>query len=344
MKKSHKQILRMLGISLFFGLLAGVTFGYLNNEFLISFVIGLGVSLAVWLLNTLLYLILTPKIAFLSREKRLFIEIPAFFLASLLGLLISVSILGYIFKFTFFGEKILFINIGLLLVLYLMMTGLTYSFRFYRALKEKEIASERLKALAAEAELKALKSQINPHFLFNTLNSISALIISKPELARKMIARLSELFRIVLESYDHTLVPLKKELNFVHLYLEMEKMRFDRKLDYREQIDPVLFDVRFPTMVLQPLLENAVKHGISGSRHGGTIQLAIERAGSSLNCHILNTVGKAKSIPRTSSTSNGTGMENIRQRLDLLFGDSYRFQAGLSERGTFEVSLSIPLG
>jgi sensor histidine kinase YesM len=343
MKDIYKQILRMLGVSLLLGGLAGLIFGYLYDQYLIIFVIAFSISITVWLFNSLLYIFLLPKINALPRGKKLLIEIPSFFATSFLGFIISVSVLSKILKFGFFREKIFLINLALLLLLYMMISGLVFSFRFFKELKEKEIAAEKLRALAVEAELKALKAQINPHFLFNTLNSISALITHNPELSRKMIAHLSELLRISLENHDKMFVPLKKELDFVHLYLEIEKIRFKDKMSFCESIDAGLLEVCFPTMVLQPLLENAVKHGIAESRGGGNIKLVLEREGNLLKCHISNTTGKIRSGQSLRPAVNGTGLENIRQRLNLLFKEKYSFQAGYSNKNTFEVSLLLPL-
>ena len=224
MKETYKQILRMLGTALLFGGLAGLIFGYIYNQYLIIFIISFSISITIWLFSSLLYIFLLPQINALPGEKKLLIEISSFFVTSFLGFIIPVSILSKILKFGFFREQIFLINLALLLVFYAIISGLVFSFRFFKELKEKEIAAERLKALAVEAKLKALKSQINPHFLFNTLNSISALITQNPKLSRKMIAHLSELLRISLENHDKMLVPLKKELDFIHLYLDIEKI------------------------------------------------------------------------------------------------------------------------
>lgn len=343
MKKIHKQILNMLGISTLLGILFGLIFGYLYNQYIIFLIIALGISYTIWIFNSLLQVFLIPKIKILPRGKKLLVEIPSFFIASLLGFIISISILSRIFKFKFYGEKVFWTNLGLLLVLYMMFSGIIFSFRFYRELKEKEIAAEKLRALAAEAKLKALKSQVNPHFLFNTLNSISALVTKNSKLSRKMIAHLSELLRKSLESHDKMLVPLKKELDFVHLYLEIERIRFNEKMEFLESVDPELLSVPFPAMVLQPLLENAVKHGIADSRKGGTIELTVKREGNLLKCNVSNTVGKIKANQGMRSTVNGTGLANIRQRLNMLYKEKYSFQAGYTDRDKFEVSLSFPI-
>ncbi len=287
MKKVHKQALVWLVICTVLGLLFGLIFGYIYNQYLEFLIIALSLSYFLWLLNFLALIFVSPKIKSLPRKKGHLLEIVVFFVITVIGFFIAITILSYIFGFSFYKGKIFLINMGLLVVLYIMISGLNFSIKFYKELKEKELVAERLKALASEAKFKALKSQIHPHFLFNTLNSVNALVIENPRQARKMVDQLSGLLRMSLDSQDKTLMPLKTELKFAHLYLEIEKVRFGNKLDYLEEVDPELLDVFFPAMVLQPLLENAVKHGIAKSRKGGAIRLAIERREDKLRIKAL---------------------------------------------------------
>jgi sensor histidine kinase YesM len=341
--KEAKKIIRMLGFSLLVGLAAGLVFGYFYNQYLIIIIIAVSISLTIWVFQSGLTIFLLPKIKDWPRKKRILVEFGAYFLASLLGFLIPIAVLSSIFRFSFFGERVFLMNLLLLLVFYLMFSGIGFSLRLFKELREKEVAEEKLKTLAAKTQLQALKSQIRPHFLFNTLNSISALVKNDPDLSRKMIAHLSELLRISLENHDKLLVPLKKELDFVHLYLNIERVRFREKMRIDESIDPDVLDVNVPTMFLQPLVENAVKHGIAKSRSRGRIRLLLERNGDRLTGQIINTVGKGNR-PRTQLVKgNGTGLSNIRQRLDLLFKDEYSFQAGYTEKGVFEVRFSFPI-
>jgi sensor histidine kinase YesM len=343
MKESYKDILNMLWVSISLGIVAGIIFGYFYNLYARCLVIALSISITIWIFNTLLYIFLIPRIRNLAKGKRLCYEIPCFFASTLLGFFIPISIFAKIFNFNIFKEKVFLINIILILLMYIMILGVILSFRFYKELKEKETAEQMLKTLAVEATLKGLKSQLNPHFLFNALNSINALVTQNPTLSRKMIAHLSELLRISLDSHDQLLVPFKNELDFVRLYLEIERIRFGKKMKYQEKIDTKLLDISFPSMVLQPLLENAVKHGIASSRSGGTIQLTIKQEGNVLTCTISNTMGKIKSEEYPKLSKNGTGLANIRQRLNLLYGERYGFKAEYKDKNAFEVILSIPL-
>ncbi|MFZ5516603.1 MAG: sensor histidine kinase [Candidatus Zhuqueibacterota bacterium] len=197
-----------------------------------------------------------------------------------------------------------------------------------------------MKILARDAELKALKLQMNPHFLFNTLNSINALITQNPGLARKMISQLSELLRASLESHDKLMISLKEELDLVHLYIAIERIRFGEKMQFEERIDPELLTAPFPAMLLQPLLENAVKHGIANSRRGGRIELSIQKS----NDYLLGTVSNEIDDRINRETSNGISLKNIQQRLDRMYGDKYTWSTSPNDSSYFTVSFKFPIG
>lgn len=228
------------------------------------------------------------------------------------------------------------------IITYLSIAGIFYTIIYYRQFREKELKEAELKLLTRDAELKALKMQINPHFLFNSLNSINALVTSNPKQAREMLVRLSDLLRLTLESRDQMLVPLKEELDLAHLYLEIESIRFGNRLEVHDDIDVNLLETPFPAMILQPLLENAVKHGISSQRGKGTIRMTIKRDDGKLCCTVSNTVG-SDIRTKFESAANGTGLENISRRLILLYKDLYSFNIDKSIPSEFTISLKIPL-
>ena len=223
------------------------------------------------------------------------------------------------------------------MITYLLIAGIFYTIITYRQFREKELREAELKLLTRDAELRALKMQIHPHFLFNSLNSINALVKQTPNQARVMIAKLSDLLRISLESRDKMLVPLKEELEFARLYLDIENIRFRDRMEFNEDIDPELMDQPFPGMVLQPLLENAVIHGIAEHRGKGTIRLSLNRHDTLIVCVVSNTVGSSK-----SKRKKGTGLDNIQQRLKLFYKEAYALEASLN-KGWFDVRLTIPL-
>lgn len=226
------------------------------------------------------------------------------------------------------------------IIIYLVIAGVYYTMIYYRQFREKELQEAQLKLLTRDAEFKALKSQINPHFLFNSLNSINALVTENPKQARQMIAKLSELLRLSFESHEKMRMFLGEELDFAHLYLEIEKIRFTSRMDFKERIDPDLLSLPFPAMIIQPLLENAVKHGIASKRGKGEVRLVLDRQDTFVRCLIRNTVGKERPHRHVS---NGTGLTNIRQRLDLMYGEDYTLESGLVEDGWYETRLLVPL-
>jgi len=224
---------------------------------------------------------------------------------------------------------------------YLLMAGIFYTIIYYNQFREKTMREAELKVLTKEAEFKALKMQINPHFLFNSLNSINALVKRNPNQSRKMIGLLSDLLRMSLESRDKMLVALKEELEFVHRYLEIENVRFGDRMEYVEDVDQRLMAYRVPAMILQPLLENSVKYGVARRRGKGKIMLSVKRTGAKLLFTISNTISSG--LEEGELSRNGTGLYNIKKRLELLYSDEFDFTAGPSGDGNFEVKFTIPI-
>ena len=229
------------------------------------------------------------------------------------------------------------------MIQYFFVAGIFYTIIYHRNLKQKEMEQAELKILTRDAELKALKLQMNPHFLFNSLNSINALVTKDAALARKMIAQLSELLRMSLESHDKLLIPLKEELDLVHTYLAIEQMRFGEKMIVREDVEPGLLTKSFPAMLLQPLLENAVKHGIANTRSGGTISLSIRQDDQRIVGTVINETSDENIQSKTTKNGNGISINNIRQRLDRMYGNNYRWQVDMSDKNKFKIEFEIPL-
>jgi two-component system, LytTR family, sensor kinase len=177
--------------------------------------------------------------------------------------------------------------------------------------------------LLMEARLEALASQINPHFLFNTLNSISTLIRINPEKARTMIARLSRILRQRLRSQEH-FTPLREELDFIDDYLSIELVRFGDKLRVLKHIDTLASDMLVPSMLLQPLVENSIKHGISGKVDGGTITLRARRAGDRLVIEVEDDGIGISETELSNILNKGIGVTNVKERLKVLYNQDYR--------------------
>jgi two-component system LytT family sensor kinase len=208
-----------------------------------------------------------------------------------------------------------------------------------------EMKLEEQKRLLLEARLDALQRQINPHFLFNTLNSIASLVRMKPEMARQMTVKLANILRALLKDHD-TYVPLSQELSFTDDYLDIEVVRFGAdKLRVEKDIDPKTLDVLVPSILLQPLIENSIKHGLEPRIQGGTVTLRSRLQGNRVMIEVADDgVGiVAKPASALRRTGAGIGMKNVRERLEVLYGTQARFTVVSNPgRGTL-VSIEIPV-
>jgi len=195
--------------------------------------------------------------------------------------------------------------------------------------------------LLMQARLDALKSQINPHFLFNTLNSVSSLIRTDPHQARLMLVKLSSILRRLLRKHDN-FSALREEVAFIEDYLSIEVVRFGDKLHFEKQVDPETLEMLVPSMLLQPLIENCIKHGLSSKVEGGTIRLRVMKVEGRL--HLLvedDGVGIPESRLATL-LEQGIGVSNVNERLKVLFGNDYRMWIDSSPgRGT-RIEIEIP--
>ena len=208
-----------------------------------------------------------------------------------------------------------------------------------------EMSLEEQKRLLLEARLDALQRQINPHFLFNTLNSIAALVRSKPELAREMTVKLANILRALLKDHG-SYVPLRDELKFTDDYLDIEVVRFGaEKLRVEKEIDPETLEIMVPSILLQPLIENSIKHGLEPRIQGGTVTVRSRLAGDRVHIEVADdgvgmSDGSVSALPRTGA---GIGIKNIRERLEVLYGDRAHLSVVSNPgRGTV-VSIEIPV-
>ena len=222
-------------------------------------------------------------------------------------------------------------------LLYLLATAVHY---LVLALAESRAAERRaleLRALAREAELRALRAQIDPHFLFNSLNSISALTAADPPAARAMCLKLSEFLRATLLLGARERIPLADELALVDSFLAVEKTRFGPRLAVEEEIEETARRCLVPPLLLQPLVENAIRHGIAHLIEGGAIRLAAAVEGGRLRLVVENPADPERARARTP----GVGLENVRARLTTLYGPAARFTAA-ERAGGFRVEISLP--
>jgi len=218
-----------------------------------------------------------------------------------------------------------------------VVVGLTL--HYYEEARNRELREAMLRTRFAEYELQILKLQLHPHFLFNTLNGISALMAIDVKTAQEMILRLSDLLRIALSHSSSREISLREEIDFVEGYLNLEQMRFGARLKFLFHVSPETLDALLPNMVLQPLVENAVRHGIAARREGGTIEIETSRREDMLFVTITN---DGPPLTATASTGrSGVGLDNTRNRLLQLYGSSSRLEI-CNRRGRVEVSLEVP--
>jgi signal transduction histidine kinase len=221
-----------------------------------------------------------------------------------------------------------------------LFAGINYAIVFYRSAVERGRAVERVRAELAQAELRALRAQINPHFLFNTLNSIACLIAENPRAAEETTTRLAEIFRYALTASEHEHAGFAEELDFLRSYLEIERTRFGNRLRVEEAIEPGLESVPVPSLLLQPLVENAVRYAVAPRPEGGTVRLSARREGRQLVVEVSDD-GPGFDGDRTPSGA-GFGLHSVRERLraaGLLDALAIESAAG---RGT-RVRITLPI-
>jgi two-component system, LytTR family, sensor kinase len=228
------------------------------------------------------------------------------------------------------------------LVTYWLLVGSTQAYLYYRRYREGELRSAQLSAQLAQAQLQALRMQLHPHFLFNTLNAISTLVHRDPEKADRMIARLSELLRLTLENVGVQEVPLAQELEFLERYLEIERTRFADRLVVRMEIAPEALGARTPYLILQPIVENAIRHGIAARSSAGSIVVSARRANGMLVLEVGDDGPGIAPGGDGRETKTGVGLSSTRERLEKLYGSLQRFELRNAERGGLLVTLAFP--
>jgi sensor histidine kinase YesM len=227
---------------------------------------------------------------------------------------------------------------------------ISYVIDYYRRHQEEELKISRLKTELAqaqlqvtEAQLQALKMQLHPHFLFNTLNSISALLDEDVDAADQMLARLGDLLRLTLENSGAQQVTLQEELEFLRCYLEIEHVRFHDRLAVNMRIEPETLDARVPNLILQPIVENAIKHGIVSRIAPGAIEISASRVDGILRLQVKdNGPGLNGSEASRGRIKEGLGLANTRARLQQMYGPAHRFEMADAAEGGLLVILEMP--
>lgn len=215
---------------------------------------------------------------------------------------------------------------------------------YYRRYREEELHSSQLEAQLARAELRALKMQLHPHFLFNTLHSISALQLEDVAAAQKMTARLGDFLRMTLENAGVQEVPLRREIEFLKCYLDIEQVRFGRRLTAVIEVEPEALETPAPNLILQPLVENAIRHGIAPRPGPGLIRVSAKRDRGRLKIVISdNGCGLTRNGNGAGHVKEGLGLQNTRARLQQLYGANFGFDLANGAEGGLVVTLDLPL-
>jgi sensor histidine kinase YesM len=320
-----------------------ITVAYATGRYDLS-TVATGVAMAgmlalLWELDRAL---IQPRLKRLARDwLQLGLEMAFSLLEHILGALLALLVCGRVFDFTV-EALTAWMALGGMVLAIPVVHGTETALRYFRQLKEKERQEERLRALAAQAELKALKAQINPHFLFNTLNTIAELIHTDPARAEATVERLAEMFRYVLAGSERGLVPLEEELTFLEGYLEIERARFGEQLEVTQEIDPRALDIPVPSLILQPLVENAVRHG-RGDHGRIDLNVRIRLLGAEMQVTIADQ-GPGMPLHYKIGQGPGHGLRNVDQRLRKTYGEGYGLEvAGNAPQGT-AITFKIPAG
>jgi len=251
----------------------------------------------------------------------------------------------YLDKYTLTNIQPITFNIMLLGIAnfgrhFIIWTSLYHTFHYFERSRKIQIEKIKLSSANKEFESKLLRSQLNPHFIFNALNSIRALILENPEKAQLSVTRLSNILRNSLLADRRKTVSLKEELKTVNDYLELEKIRYEERLNININIDPQSQEIQIPPMMLQTLVENAIKHGVSKPVEGGFIEIISKTQNGFINLVIRNT-GKFEEVVFSENTS-GFGLKNTEQRLSLIYGELASFTINQESENIVRAELQLP--
>ncbi len=230
-------------------------------------------------------------------------------------------------------------NVVIFWCAFFLIRGLGY----YQRYREHERTAAQLEIQLANARISALRMQLNPHFLFNTMNSISSLMRSDIDAADTMLEQLSCLMRITLERGEAQLIPLRDEMEFIELYLAMQAQRYAGRVEQSLYFDPELYDALVPAMLLQPIVENAYVHGLSKIEANGRLTIDVRRKGEQVRVAVVNSGQGLKVHDSNSSNGHGLGLSNVRSRLKLHYGEQSSVSIEELERKQVLVTIMLPL-
>jgi two-component system, LytTR family, sensor kinase len=247
--------------------------------------------------------------------------------------------LGYWRRVTLYLYSELLSNLIIFWCGFFLFRGIGY----YQRFRENEQVAAQLEFQLANARLSALRMQLNPHFLFNTMNGISSLMRVDIEAADRMLEQLSFLMRITIERGDAQLIPLRDEMDFIETYLAMQESRYKGRVVQSVQVAPELHEALVPTMLLQPIVENAFKHGLSKVIAGGELQILIEQKADHMQIEVRNNGTSLKPESERELNGHGVGLANVQSRLRLHYGDDFSFSIEEPQRAVVRVTIRLPI-
>jgi two-component system, LytTR family, sensor kinase len=343
--------------------LAATLLALLSTLLAWQFTVSLGRTPTHWrtlvILNTTywyLWAIFTPAIIWLSQHFRferqglwraIVVHLPSVVVFSLTHILTMTGVQWWFARqqgrpFAWWSEaqRSALLNFDWEMMTYWTIVGLSHAVLYYRESRDRALRTSQLETLLVEAQLKALQQQLHPHFLFNTLHAISALMHRDVEAADQTLMRLSDLLRLTLENIGQQEIPLQAELDFLTKYLQIEQTRFADRLIVRFDIHPETLDRLVPNLILQPLVENAIKHGVARKAGPGHVDISARREGDKLRMEVRDD-GVGLSEDALTALQKGIGVSTTRARLQHLFGADYRFEFHRQSAG-LAVVVAIP--
>ena len=261
---------------------------------------------------------------------------------AIVWMLLMLPLLMFVFQFFTFSlinPAIVFVTVFNWSATLFIWSLIYFGFHYVENYKKTEVEKWKLEAAVKEAELRALKSQMNPHFIFNCLNNIRGLIVEDPERAQAVVTQLASILRYSLQAGDTATVSLEEELQIVSDYLALEAVRLEERLRVKMDIDPASLKISVPTMLVQTLVENGIKYGVATLPKGGEISLQSQVNRTALKIQITNS-GQFND----ASNGNGVGLKNSRERLKLLFGESASVTVQNESFDSVTAKIEIPIG
>ncbi|MGC9334389.1 MAG: sensor histidine kinase, partial [Anaerolineae bacterium] len=319
----------------------GLGVGFATQDYPASLITGLAISGAIYILDRLDRALLRPRLEAVTRDwLKIGMEMTFLLLEHVVGATLALLVCSLLFGFQVVPSAA-WIALAGVVIAFPIIHGTQTALRYYRRLQDKERQEEQLRALTTQAELRALKAQVNPHFLFNTLNTIAQLIHTDPARAEATIERLAEMFRYILAGSERGMVPLGEELAFVDRYLEIEQARFGQRLRVDRQVAPQILNIPVPSLILQPLVENAVRHG-QGPDGRVDVTIRVQREDSQVTIAIADQ-GPGMPSNHAIGQGSGFGLCNVDQRLRKTYGEAYGLEIGDNEPKGTVVRVRIPL-